>query len=489
MNLVQLHSLIENSTVDQLISNLEVHSISGKIKESIKQYEICNHNVVSGVKRPDKQIMDEKGQLEKTVPVSRLTIPEQKRIVKISSAFLGVPALHSNAKEGTEGNMVAVIEAIHDDNKMDYRFRTITKMTMSETECAELWYPVDATDDDLEGLDFSSKYTLKVRLLSHSLGDTLYPVFDEFDNMIAFARKYSVKEIDESSGAESDIDKLDIYTADRIYYMTKSSSGWDHIHQPNDKEEEGGKLVKVKGLPNPFKKIPVIYYSQPATEWSDVQSLIDRLEEKLSNHADTNDYFDSPIVKAKGDVKGFSGKGEQGKVLEMGESANVEYLTWDSLPESKKMEMENLLKFINQYTQTPDISLENLKGIGALSGIALKTFFMEAHLKAADKEEIFGMGVTRRINYLKNAVSILDSRLKAGKRVKITPVFTYFLPKDIEGEVNTIVKAYDAGILSLETALKLNPLVEDWENEKQKIEAEGSKQKPIGFNQNSSGQS
>ena len=49
----------------------------------------------------------------------------------------------------------------------------------------------------------------------------------------------------------------------------------------------------------------------------------------------------------------------------MGESADVSYITWDSLPESKKMEQENLVKFINQYSMSTDISLDSLKGLGS----------------------------------------------------------------------------------------------------------------------------
>jgi len=316
-----------------------------------------------------------------------------------------------------------------------------------------------------------SKYKLRVRLLAPSLGDALYPIFDKFNDLIAFGRGYVIK-THEEDGREKDIERLDVYTADKIYYLQKEGQGdW----APVKIQKTGDEKVSGSGIVNIFKKIPVVYYSQPSPEWQDVENLIDRLEKKVSNHADTNDYFDSPIVLAKGDVKGFTKKGEQGKVLELGSDADVSYLTWDSLPESKKMEDENLNRAIAKYTHTPDISLDNLKSIGALSGIALRTFFMDAHLKASDKEEIFGIGVTRRINFLKSAVAILDSRLKQGKRVNIKPVFTYFLPKDIQGEITSIVSAVNAGIISKESAVKINPLVEDWESELEKINQEEEK--------------
>jgi hypothetical protein len=46
------------------------------------------------------------------------------------------------------------------------------------------------------------------------------------------------------------------------------------------------------------------------------------------------------------------------------------------------------------------------------------------------------------------------------------------LPKDIAGEVTYIIQAYQAGIISLESAVTLNPLVSDAVAELEKIKAE-----------------
>jgi hypothetical protein len=47
---------------------------------------------------------------------------------------------------------------------------------------------------------------------------------------------------------------------------------------------------------NVFGKIPVIYYTIKEPIWSIVQPLIDRMEVLISNQADANDYFASPMV-------------------------------------------------------------------------------------------------------------------------------------------------------------------------------------------------
>lgn len=495
-----LIDLINNGELDKLKSTLEVSKYAYFITDSynwtnttptqspyvrikdFKEYNPKQHDIHNERERPDKLISGEDGRLTGKVKVSRLSIPEQKRIVVMAASFLGSPELASNPAPGLESELLEVIQVIFDNNKLDYEFKNIAKKTMSERECAELWYTQEAEADYWEGTPMQgAKFKLRMRIISPSLGDTLYPVYDNFGDMIAFGRYYeTVETVANSISQTNKTCHFDIYTKDRFYFMTKGSqeTTWTFNYDPNDAVyAEDGTVVTpstTKGIPNPIGKIPVIYYSQPATEWHDVQEMIDRLEKKISNHADTNDYYDSPIVKAKGNVQGFSEKGESGKVLQMDEGADASYLTYDSLPESMKMEMDNLTKFINTYTHTPDISFESVSGLGHFSGIALKMFFMDAHLKASDKEAIFGMGVTRRINYLKAAISVIDNKFKPALKLIVSPKFTYFLPKDTDAEVATLINAYQAGIISLESAVKLNPLVEDAVNELDLIKKEAA---------------
>ena len=78
----------------------------------------------------------------------------------------------------------------------------------------------------------------------------------------------------------------------------------------------------------------------------------------------------------------------------------MQYVSWQSAPEAVKLEIETLLKMIYTITQTPDISFDSVKGLGAISGIALKLLFMDAHLKVQDKREIFDEYLQRRVNII-----------------------------------------------------------------------------------------
>lgn len=465
MTLQQLEELMFTQDITRVMNVLEAHLLVTNIFESLKEYEPRFHKVMEKKHRPDKFIQDEKGNVTKTIPVARIPLAFQKKIVLMATCFLGTPCMDSTPEGQVEENMAEMLEEIWSANKLDYKFKTIAKYTMSERHCAELWYTQDVDQAYWDGFPLDSKFRLSMKLLANSLGDSLYPVFDEYNNMIAFGRSYETREI--VNDKVEMVIHFDLYTEQNLYFSKKQNDVW--LFSADGSNFAAGEIVTAV---NPIGKIPVIYYSQMATEWHDVQELIERLEKKIDNHADMNDYFDSPIVVTEGEVEGFAEKGEQGKMLITKNGAKVYYLTWDNAPESTKMEITNLLYFIHTLTHTPDVSFENMKGLGHFSGVALKMLFIDAHMKAADKEEIFGEGLQRRINYMKKAISVLDPSFKDALPMKVSPKFKYFMPEDVAGTITTINAAVTGGIMSTETAIRKNPMIDDADAEIAAIDKE-----------------
>src|SRR5690606_11312554 len=109
-----------------------------------------------------------------------------------------------------------------------------------------------------------------------------------FGEMVYFGRMYTAKKDltgfddltdDLLSKYEKPVDFFDIYTDAFIYkYEKLDGKEWEFLER----------------IENPWKKIPVSYYSIKQTPWSEVQPIIERLEEVVSNFGDTNDYFGSP---------------------------------------------------------------------------------------------------------------------------------------------------------------------------------------------------
>ena len=200
-----------------------------------------------------------------------------------------------------EKALVNSVERILNNNKMNYKNKEIARRLMSEMECAEVWYFVETGKA-------KPRYTLKCNIWSPDLGDKLYPLFDSTGDMIAFARSYKLKEED-----NKDVDHYDVYTNDYEYRYVNRDNVWKLDDLVEVVTPEGVK--NINPIPNALKKIPVIYHSQKRPEWSDVASMIKRLEDSVSNHADMNDYFGSPILAVVGEILGFAQKGEQGKIL------------------------------------------------------------------------------------------------------------------------------------------------------------------------------
>lgn len=488
----QLYTLLQTNSIDKAREIFAIGMDVKVIQDAIKQYYPQLHDVHDRVLRPDKMIYDESDILDEdgnrkliykgSKPVQRIAAPFQKQIVLLRSAFIGSPKMSSNPKTDEETNLLDLIGKIWHDNKLDYRFMDTKKRTMSELRCAWLFYNIEDPEYWLDQPIKPNGVKPRVKLLSYELGDVLYPMYDANDDLIAFAREYVEEAIDEQNN-RVEIIHFDIYTNERIYYKKKVKGEWLDAYAFNEtalltfnNEDQQTSTVYKQNM---VGKIPIIYFHQPAPEWADVQDACARLDTLLSNHSDTNDYFGNPILfgKAAGGTLSLPQKEDAGKYVEATgtstENADLKFVTWDSAPESIKMEIQNLMNVVYDLSNTANISFENMKGLGPMSGFAIQLMFLGATLKAKDAEmSIFGEGVQRAYNYIKKLISVLDSTYTKTLSFQITPEFASVLPTNVSEVLDNINKAKNAGILSQETAIELNLLVTDTEAEKERIESE-----------------
>lgn len=350
-------------------------------------------------------------------PVARVAVALQKLIVKRAVSFIFGNPVTLDTETDLNDNQKAVLKALKRvmyDVKEKSHNRRVARSLFSSTEVAELWYPVEK---DNTAYGFKSKFKLRCAVFSPINGDTLYPYFDETGDMTAFSREFSITDKEGKSKSY-----FETYTAENQYMWEQTTDGF----------------VQSEGYPKPnvIGKIPVVFGNQPQVEWADVQNLIDRLEKLLSNFADTNDYHASPKIFIKGNLTGFAKKGEAGAILQGDENSSAEYLSWANAPESVKLEIETLLKMIYTITQTPDISFDAVKGIGNISGVALKLLFMDAHLKVEDHKEVFDEYLQRRINIVKAFLGKFNTKFgNDAEDLMIEPVITPYMIVDEAAEI------------------------------------------------------
>jgi len=452
-----IKDLLDKYTGDfaKLVTALSVDSQDRDVETYRKEYN-GEHDILD---RPVKVVGT--GRAKKNVPQAKEVIRYQKKIVQMAVAFLfGDPAKLILSNEGDKfQEAFDLLKDVWVGNKLDYFNRKLARKLFVETKVAELWYVV--VDED------KAKH-IKVSLLSDENGDGIYPHFNENGDMDAFTRRYSITELD-----GKDYEHVDIYMADKIIYAVKRQE-W---------------ITEEKE--NLYGKIPVVYYEQAEPEWTGVQSEIDRSEMLISKFADTNDYFGAPTIKLKGKLVNPPEKGEVGRMLrfspETGSDGKVSYgdatyLTWEHAPESIKLEFEILKDIIYSMTSTPDLSFNNVKGLTKTSGEALKFLFMDSILKAMDKEEIFGEGLTRRVNLLKAILSVTSVKDKDSlQELDISVKFGKVLPQDVTETIKALSMARGGEpLMSEKSAVRQNPYVDNSEEEIENLEGERGKVNKLG---------
>ena len=366
--------------------NIENHDVNNKAKRKDKKVVVTDEDANGN------KVINTGGKKYRTEKVARVALAIQKLIIGRAAAFLfgNAPRYNSTQTNDNEKAVAKALDRILVDAKTIPLNQKIARLVFGYKECAEMWYPVESAH---ARYGFKSQFKMRVTLFSPALGDTLYPYFDEFGDMIAFSREFS--KTDEKGVVHT---FFETFTDAWHYLWALTGTGYE--------------MVEGFPKPNPINKIPVIYGYQDHFETEDVDSLISRLETLLSNFADTNDYHASPKIFTTGVIKGWSKKGESGAVIEGEKDATMQYVSWQNAPESVKLEIETLLKMIYTITQTPDISFDAVKGLN-VSGIALKLLFMDAHLKVNVKREIFDDYLTRRANILLRYIAQMNTSLAA----------------------------------------------------------------------------
>jgi len=424
-----------------------------------KQYDSKKHKINDIYFRPDKEIQLQRANEDgtsysytKTVPVTRIALSYQELLTVTANAFLtsGKVNLKANPKEGAEQNTYDRLLKIWRDEKLDFKNNQIGQSLYSETECAEIWYK--KVKDKTDG---TKEIQLKCNVYSPKTGYKLIPVFDEYDDLIAFARAYTIRK-----GYE-ETDHIDVYTDTELRRYVKSrSTEWILMpyKQATEKEQQEDSVKLAYG------KIPVVFYQIDKPIWANSQSSIERRETLKSNHSDQNDYSGSPILAASGKILGMSTKGETGKVFELEDGAKLEYVQATGAPESVKMELEGNENDIFGMAMQADLSAHAMAKItGQLSGPIMDRLLIAPHTFAKNMQKgVYGLGIQRRVNFLISAICAIYPECRGGEELSVTPEYDLFRIGSESDMVDLLLKANGGkAILSQEESINQNPLSDD----------------------------
>lgn len=259
------------------------------------------------------------------------------------------------------------------------RTREAKRLAGAETECAKLYAHYKDEGED----------KIKIIVLSYSKGYKLRPLFNKYGDMKAFAVGYYVKL---ATGEKQEC--WDIYTSETIYKCKKAVDVNESVEW------------KVEPEKNFIGKIPIIYYRQNKA-WAGAEERIERDEWLDSKNADCNEYFADPMLKISANVRnGLMDPKSAGKVIQVKSKEDVfEYVTPPDASDMKSQEKSVLKESILMGTLTPDLSFENVRGVGAVSGDAITKANIHGYIKRNKNIEIYDEFFQRDANVIKAILS------------------------------------------------------------------------------------
>lgn len=420
----ELYTLLEQGKVTEALSLFQ--NREEEVDNAISEYNPQTHKVM---RRPNKFRKNDRPYITEKLPRTR-----QKYINEVELFFLFGKPLRWRKDNGDNAAYKLFTDFLK-ESRFDAKMRQIKRLAGAETECAKLYHLYNN----------NGKAAVKTVVLARSTGYDIRPLFDQYGDLVSFAYGYKTKGVNGKT-----VQHWDIETADNIFECTQGELEWS-----------------VNTRPNPTKRINVIYYRQPKA-WDGVEPRLEREEMLDSKVGDTNNYFADPVAKASADViQSLASPETTGKLIQLNGSNSVfDYVNPPQSSELRRSEQENLEKSILFDTFTPDFSFENMRGFGSISGAAIKNAMILGFLKADNRKEIYSELIDRDKNLIKAILGYIhpDQESKI-KDLEISFDYTEPFAEDNQSEKTFVINAYQAGLVTLDTAVALLALTENAEKE------------------------
>lgn len=384
----------------------------------VRQYDPTKHPVMDRSKYPD--VVGKDGIEE----VTRITCDLQRLATKrMTELCCGIPVKRIYRPENdVQKDIASYLEAIFDRNRINSVNVERLNMLFAGCEVMTLWYAVES-QNNLYGFD--SKLKFRCRNFSPMLGDDLYPLFDEYGDMIAMSVGYSRKV------AKKTVNYLDTYTATQ------------HVKYSN----EGGEWTEVENELITMGKIPAVYVYRPTPIWEDTSKTVYEIEWALSRNGNYLRKNSKPIFVVLADeIINFGDEKNESEefkaVMQYPKGSTAQYVTWSQAIENLKFYVSELRTLFFTQLQLPDWSYEKLSQ-QALSGESRKQLFIDAQMKVNDESGRLLEGFDREINVVKAFLkTVLPERMhKDVDALKVESKITAFSITDTKELVDMLLTA------------------------------------------------
>lgn len=382
------------------------------------QYDPKYHPVMDKTQYPDTVTGDG---IER---VTRVALDLQRLAVKrMTELCVGIPVKRIyKPTDEKQKDVARYLEAILVRNRIDTLNIERLNMLFAGCEVLTLWY---ATEDKNNVYGFDSPLKFRCRNFSPMLGDALYPLFDEYGDLVALSVGYTRKV------GKAKVNYFDAYT--------------DSLHVKYSDQGEG-RWVEVVREQTTLGKIPAVYMYRPTPIWEGTSDTVYEIEMALSRNGNYLRKNSKPLfivmadeIISYGDEK--SQDREFRSVMQYPANAKAEYVTWAQAVDNLKFFVDSLRSLFFTQLQLPDWSYEKMSQ-QALSGESRKQLFIDAQMKVTDESGRLLEFFDREINVAKAFLkSVLPSHTEAIDALIVETKITPFSIGDQQEQINMLITA------------------------------------------------
>lgn len=400
-----------------------------------RDYYDNKHPILNDPERADYTVTNSQGE-EVTRTRTKLVIPFPQKIVESAMALTlggGVELTLNNEKEIAINEAFQVLKNVWEkEARLNGKNISLFKTVSIEHRAAEVFF--------LKNPEVPNVKDIRSMVWSLKTGDKVYVHFDDNRTLDAVTRKFTKKSL--VNGKATDQEIIQVWTKMVLYESIDGGTNFDE-------------------KPNPYEKIPIVYYDQEKSEWELIKPLAEKIEYVMSQNSDANKRVGNTNIVVEGDVDDMGDPENDVKVWKMKAISNgqggytygkMNYLESQNASQGISDELKREERMLYEHSW-PNLSILH-NSTGQLSAKAIRLMFTDAFAKAVNKRALYEEAFLRRIEILKSMLAKIENK-EIYNELNISLKFKSILPEDLEEWINTLSTAVDGGLTSKENAVGL----------------------------------
>ena len=440
----------EDRPIAQIIADLKDKTTPVPLWEELEEYyDPKKHEIITNPALRPRDKRKKNGQIDRA---ARILYPAEKIVTRRMNQMcftIPVERKYETEDDETLKEIANAIEAIYEKVRINGVNKNRMRAYFGACEVCTVWYAVEEENEDY---GFKCKYKFKCRSyspmptkMSKISEAKLWPVFDEYDDMVAMCIEYTITKKKQTTYY------FDCYTKDTF----KSYSSKNGLYTD----------AEIETRPIPIGKIPAVYLWRPAPIYDGI----------ANNRSDVIRKNSAPIVKVVGDLIGDKPDGgEAREVYKLKQGGDVGLVSPAVSHDAIQYYISQLKENIEEDTQMPNLSMTNVKSLGNIGADARKTLLADAHMKVGEEKDDIIWAFDRECNIIKAFLAEAKNEWRDGiKRLKVSHHITPFVQNDRAARISELTEATGGKpVMSQQTAVERLGEVKDVDAEMKRLKEE-----------------